>query len=238
MRHPLHSNLWSRAGRIRCALLLITACASAPGAMAQSGGRDYYNPGTGTDDRAIFEQVHSYHLQPGIEKMTKGTTDRGYGDFLFILQGFPNSPQALNLMSELCVNKMKSAKCDADPFFERAVAINPKIATTYVLYGIHLQRKGKHTEAIEKFNQALALQPNSVNAHYNMGLIYVDLKQYELANRHAQVAYALGAQLPGLHDKLVKVGKWQPLPELSAKAPANDAVPKVDDPAPAAPAKN
>ncbi len=35
-----------------------------------------------------------------------------------------------------------------------------------------------------------------MNAHYNLALTYLDTKQFELANQHAQRAYALGATRP------------------------------------------
>jgi Tfp pilus assembly protein PilF len=178
---------------------------------SQVGNRDYYNPGTGTDERAYFRNVHSYHLQPGIEKLMKGQLSAAYQDFEFILDSFPNSPQTLNLMSELCVNRWKSPKCEVDSRFEKAVATNPQIAMTYVLYGMHLHRRGNLDQAAEKLNVALSLSPDSVNAHYNLGLVYFDMKKYELANTHAQQSYALGAEPPGLRNKLVKAGKWHPL---------------------------
>jgi len=42
-----------------------------------------------------------------------------------------------------------------------------------------------------------------------MGLIYFDLKDYDKALSFAHRAYGSGFPLPGLRDKLKKVGKWQ-----------------------------
>jgi tetratricopeptide (TPR) repeat protein len=59
--------------------------------------------------------------------------------------------------------------------------------------------------------KALTLDPNSINAHYNLGLTYFETKQFELANEHAQRAYQLGASPPGLRDKLVRAKQWRPI---------------------------
>ena len=179
-------------------------------AFGQAGNRDYYNPGTGTDEKAIFENVHSYHLQPAYDALKRGNWKSAHDNFEFILNGFPNSPQALNGMSELCVNKWKSPQCDADSWFDKAIARNPTIATTWVIYGIHLERKKLPREAVEKFEHALELNPDDINAHYNLGLAYFDLKEYDKANQQAQRSYALGAPLPGLRDKLMRAGAWKP----------------------------
>ena len=130
-------------------------------------------------------------------------------------------------MSELCTTKWKSPACDADAWFEKAAARNPSASMTWVIYGLHLQRKGQLREATEKFEHALELRPNDINAHYNLGLLYFDLKDYEKANRHAQMSYALGAPLPGLRDKLMRAKAWSPLPPSSPESPSN-ASPKAE----------
>ena len=190
--------------------------------FGQVGNRDYYNPGTSTDEKAIFENVHSYHLQPGLDGLKHGNWKAAHDNFEFILRYFPNSPQALNGISELCVNKWKSPQCDADSWFDKAIERNSSIATTWVIYGIHLERKKLPREAVEKFEHALELNPDDINAHYNLGLAYFDLKEYDKSNRQAQASYALGAQFPGLREKLIRVGAWNPsespLPQPSANS--------------------
>jgi tetratricopeptide (TPR) repeat protein len=173
-------------------------------------GRDYYNPGTAQVDRQLFDNVHRYHVQPGINDMRPGRYEAALENFEFILRVYPNDPQILNLVSELCVVKWRSPKCDADSWFERAVTVNPDIATTYVVYGIHLQRQRRRADAIQMLEKGLKLDPVSMNAHYNIGLAYFDQRQFALSNEHAQAAYALGAPLPGLRDMLKKAGYWDP----------------------------
>jgi len=174
-------------------------------AWGQATDNDYY-ASRGTE---LLSAVERYHLGPGEEGMRTKHYDSAFGDFKFILNYFPNHPQALLLMAQLC-ETWKSPLCDAAPFFDRAIARNPTVATTYVAYGIYQLRARKTATAIANFKQALELDPNSTNAHYNIALAYLDSQQYELANEHAQKAYALGAPVPGLRDRLKRAGYWKP----------------------------
>jgi hypothetical protein len=53
------------------------------------------------------------------------------------------------------------------------------------------------------------LGEDNPNTNYNIGLIYFDLKDYEKSLSFAQRAYGSGLPLPGLRDKLKRVGKWE-----------------------------
>jgi Tfp pilus assembly protein PilF len=179
-------------------------------AFGQAGNRDYYNPGTGTDEKANWQNAHHFHLQPAFDAMARGNWASARDNFEFILRAFPNSPRALNGISELCVYKWKSPQCDADAWFDKAVDVNPSISTTWVIYGIHLQRQKRYGRAVEKFKHALELRPDDINGNYNLGLAYFEMKEYAKANEQAQKSYKLGAPLPGLRDMLKRVGAWQP----------------------------
>jgi len=112
-------------------------------------------------------------------------------------------------MSRVC-EQWKSPKCMLDDYFQRAVAINPEAPKTYVIIGIYLHDVKQYAKAIESYQRALQLNPNEINAHYNLALTYLKTDQFDLANAHAQRAYALGASLPGLRNMLEKAGHWDP----------------------------
>lgn len=83
------------------------------------------------------------------------------------------------------------------------------------LYGIFLLKKGKSSEGVKKLDEALALGGDDPNIHYNLGLAYFDLKDFDKALASAHKAYQLGFQLPGLRSKLEKAGKWKdPVPVI------------------------
>ena len=158
----------------------------------------------------LLSSVEQFHIGPGKEKLNARFYEGAYGDFSFILNQFPNHPTALLLMAQTC-EQWKSPRCRAQEWFERAVAFKSDVPGTYVAQGIYLHRAKQYPLAIQSFKSALALDPDSMNAHYNLGLSYLETKQYALANEQAQRAYALGAQLPGLRNWLERVGQWKPL---------------------------
>lgn len=199
-------------------------------AVAQPSNNDFYASRSGTDSKELLHNVIQFHLGPGRDEAIKGRFDAALEHFEFILRYYPNHPQALFALSELC-QKWKSSVCDnaADRWFQRAIERNPEAAPSHVVQAMHLHRKNKLDDAVKSYKRAIELAPNSVNAHYNLGLAYTDLKQYDQANLHAQKSYSLGVTLPALRTRLEKVGKWNPgarLPEPEAK-PAADTTPSA-----------
>jgi tetratricopeptide (TPR) repeat protein len=200
-------------------------------AHAQKTTFDYY---AAKADRAgeakRLGNVEAYHLEQGDQKFRAGSYDAALGEFEFILGEYPNHPRALLLLAEMCT-KWKSSRCDVDGLFERAVEVNPRVAGTYVVRGLYYHRTGRLDNAIASYNRALELDPNSLNANYNLGLAYFDQKQYARANEAAQRAYLNGAPLPGLRNKLQGVGAWRSL-DAAAPTSGNEA-PSVAAPPPA-----
>lgn len=190
------------------ALLMLGALAAPQQARAQNTDNDYYQS-RGT---ALLNTVEKYHLYPGLAKYRDKHYDQAWQDFDFLLRYFPNHPRGLVVMTELC-SEWKSGRCALDVMFDKAIAVRPDAAGTFVAYGIYLHRIKRYNEAIETYQRALTLDPDSVNGHYNLALAYLDTKSYDLANEHAQRAYALGATVPGLRERLKKLGYWKPLPK-------------------------
>jgi tetratricopeptide (TPR) repeat protein len=81
-----------------------------------------------------------------------------------------------------------------------------------MIYGNYLEHRGEAEKAFAEFKEANRLEPENANIHYNLGLLYLKKKDYELANAHAKKAYALGFPLPWLKNKLVEAGKWNDEP--------------------------
>ena len=191
---------------VACCLLAVTAMA-----WAQPQNNDYYKARLTKSGADLLRKVEGYHLKQGMDKMRNGSYAYAYADFDFILRYFPNHPRGLALITELCDVKWKDPRCSSEARVRNAIDINPDAAQTYVVYGVHLQRLKRIPEAIEAYKKGIALDPAEGNAHYNLGLIYLEQKQFEPANRHAQLAYALGMPYPALRDKLMQAGQWRPM---------------------------
>lgn len=59
-----------------------------------------------------------------------------------------------------------------------------------------LKNEGKHNEAVEKFQAALAADPNYTLAHHALAVCHSHLGQHEEAVRHAEQACQLEPQDP------------------------------------------
>ena len=153
--------------------------------------------------------VEQYHLGPCEQNLNARNFRKAVAECDFILRIFPNHPRALLLTIRAC-EQWRSPDCRLEQLFERAIAINPNASATFVLNGIYLHGARQYERARQSYERALALDVDSTNAHYNLGLTCIELKDYACANEHAQRAYALGSTLPGLRDRLQKAGQWKP----------------------------
>jgi tetratricopeptide (TPR) repeat protein len=126
---------------------------------------------------------------------------------------FPNHPRALLSMAELARKEKRmqprGSEYDLDCWFERAVRFRPDDGNVRLVFGIALMRDAKYDKAVEQFGIAEQAMPNSADVHYNMGLAYYHLGNYDDALVRAKRAYELGHPLPGLRRMLEKAGRWQ-----------------------------
>jgi tetratricopeptide (TPR) repeat protein len=207
------------------AVLAAALASFAPGKASAQTPTDYYHAlATGTGGLQVLEQLH---VRPGQGHLQARRYDQAFGEAQYVLKLFPNHPQGLILLVQTCA-QWRSPKCALEDAFQKAIAINPKAAGTYTTQGIYLYRKGRYNDAIKSLKQALELDPSSVNAQYTIGLAYLATRQYELANEHAQRAYALGAPFPALRTKLEQAGHWKPIvvPEPGETAEPREEAPK------------
>jgi tetratricopeptide (TPR) repeat protein len=224
---PKARRMYGHGSSTRARLLILVALmliAITHQARAQAP-TDYYITKSDPAAANLLDRVEKYHLGPGIQNVRAHQYQYAYGELDFILRYIPNHPQALMLMSEVCVKWKQPARCNADAYLEKALQVNPGAADTYTIQGIYLQNTGRIEQAIESYKKALERNPSSVNAHYNLGLAYAGKKDFVKANEHAQQAYDLGMTLPGLRNALTKAGAWKPLPPKPAPAPSAGAPP-------------
>lgn len=170
--------------------------------------------------------VEGAHFLPMVENLVRG--HRGYlgGDIDYTLRAFPNHPRALMSMMRLFErNKMvipQGAKAPLRCYFEQAIEFRSDDPIPYTLYGIHLLKIGDTVKAKENLEMAASLDDTNPNTNYNLGLAYLQLKQYDRALTFAHKAYGAGFPLPGLKNALVREGKWReppPVEESGASEP-------------------
>lgn len=188
-----------------------------PKLTGQVGPYDYTDPNA----KDMLHSVESFHFSPNVENFDD---PRGYilPELTYTLIAFPNHHRALNTLSRYEIAQIQlhqregrtyvpprqSFEQSAYCFFFRAKRFAPRDPTLHMLYGMHLHRLSKLDEALKEYKAAEQIAPESAEVHYNLGLLYLDRKDYKSAKQHAQKAYKLGFPLPGLRNRLASVGFW------------------------------
>lgn len=192
----------------------LTECGSLDNAYGPFDYRDpshnVKQPGEATSKRSLVEGAH---FTPEVENLIRGKSAFGpLPDLDYTLRVFPNHHRALASIANyhLKLKKTIMGRYSINCWFERAIRFRSDDGTVRIIYAIYLARVRKTELALEQYKAALSLQPNSAEAHYNVGLLYTNMKNYDLAYDHAVRAYELGHPLPGLRNRLKRSGAWKP----------------------------
>lgn len=171
-----------------------------------------YGPFDYRTSRDKLAVVETYHFTQDVEALRSGATGQIGSDLDYTLRASPNHPRALiamaNLGRKLNTDRPPGAKYPVPCYFERAIRFANDDPMVRLVYGTYLARVGKRKMAVEQLESALRLDQDNANVHYNLGLVYLDLKDYPKAREHAQRAYELGFSLPGLRKRLEAAGQW------------------------------
>lgn len=207
-----------------CALVLTTFNArafDACGPLKNAFGPYDYRARQEFRDKLYLVEIA--HFTESVQMLQRGNTSSLGGDIDYTLRAFPNHPRALSAMANLAIrdrtDKPSGAKYTVDCYFERAIRFAPDDGTVHMIYGNWLFKTGAKDKALQEYQTAEKYAENDANLQYNLGLYYLDAKEYDKALAHAHKAYDLGFQLPGLRNKLVAAGKWR---DELAKPPGSD----------------
>ena len=207
---------------VLCLVPLADLCAQAEITIADCGTLenaygpfDYRDPANSAPQPGGAESplslVEGGHFNADVENLVRGlSTADPLGDLEYTLRAFPNHHRALYAMARYHLRRGLGmhGRYSIDCWFERAIRFRPDDAVVYMIKGVFLARSGRKEEALDPYLQALELDDTLAEAHYNIGLLYADLGNYEAALRHAQTAYRMGYPLPGLRNQLQDAGVW------------------------------
>lgn len=70
---------------------------------------------------------------------------------------------------------------------ERALQVQPDSLQDYYNLGLACGKSGRHREAIKAFRQAILLKPDHAEAHYNLAITYLILRDKDGALREYSV---------------------------------------------------
>lgn len=207
-------------GGVRAWLVSALLFSASPAVLGQAGvcGDPASEGSNAQDYRTASPEarhvVERRHFTEDVRMMRRGTSTSEIGaDIAYTLRKFPNHYQALMTMGDYALkvkrNPAPGGQYTVECWFERAMRFKPDDAVVKTVYGLYLIKASRPKDAVTQLEAAAAQAGDDANVHYNLGLAYADLKQYDKALKSAHVAYRLGFPLPGLKNKLQRAGAWR-----------------------------
>lgn len=199
-----------------------------------------YGPYDYRTDHDKLSIVTGAHFTAVVESLIRGTTNTtAGGDIDYTLRAIPNHHRALIAMMRLGEKEKtpqpRSSRYSVECWFERAIRFRPDDSIVRMIYSTYLNKSNRSLEANQQLEIATSYAKDSAFTHYNIGLHYFDLSNYEKALIQAHKAIELGFIQTALRDQLKSVGKWtdtgvnsvqnvQP-PDVSSSPEKNDSRP-------------
>lgn len=173
-----------------------------------------YGPFDYRQQKGKLNIVEQYHFTPNVESLVSGKSSTYVGgDLDYTLRASPNHHRALMAMMRLG-EKLKTPQpqglsYSVECYFERALRFRSDDSIVRMLYATYLFKNSREPEAVRQLGQASESAGDNPFTHYNIGLIYLDLKKYDQALAQAHRAYSLGFTQPALREQLKTLGKWK-----------------------------
>jgi len=190
-------------------------------------------------DHKRIRFIESNHFNPQVQALIKGQSSSIGGDLSFLLTFVPNHHKALLLLitfgERLKWTQPYLLKYPYECWYDRAIRWRPDDPLVHMIYAMYLDKRSRPNDALPELRTAAALAGDNGFTQYNIGLIYLEMKQYDLALTQAHKAQALGFDRPALRDGLKAAGKWQEPPadsEGTAATPASASAPAAAGSAP------
>lgn len=160
---------------------------------------------------AGFPLVEDAHFTEQVQNGLGGVTGPIGGDLDYTLRAIPNHPRALATIGAVSIRtktaQLQGARYPTECYFERAVRFAPDDPVARAAYGNYLAATGKTSNALSMLKAAVEMAPENATINYNLGLVYMKLKDYDNAKIYADKAYSLGFPLPGLRNQLAEARK-------------------------------
>ncbi|HSV51247.1 MAG TPA: tetratricopeptide repeat protein [Burkholderiaceae bacterium] len=202
------------------------AASQACGSIANAFGPFDYRTERGQNLRL----VEGAHFTASVESLVRGNTSVSpAGDLDYTLRAFPNHHRAL--MSAMRYGEKhkspqpRDLRYSVECYFDRALRFRPDDSIVRMIFATFLSRNERNPEAIKQLEHATELAKDNPFTHYNIGLIYLEIKAYDKALVQAHKAYGLGFTQTALKDGLLAAGKWSEPPAQAAEGAKPDASP-------------
>ena len=174
---------------------------------------NHYGPFDYRTQQDKLKIVEDSHFTPQVEALIKGSSGAIEADIGYTLTAFPNHPRALMAMARLG-EKLKTphpryTRYSVACYFDRAIRFAPSDTVVRILYARFLAKQARLSDALTQLDVAATQAKDNPFSHYNIGLAFFDLGQYDKALVQAHSAAAMGFERTELMDKLKGVNQWQ-----------------------------
>lgn len=185
-----------------------------------------YGPYDYRKDRDKLQVVENFHFGPLTEALIRPMEHQVFGgDFDYTLRASPNHHRALISLARYAervkLTKLVGSRYPVECYFDRAIRFAPDDLIVRMIYAGHLGRTNRTPEAIVQLDFVSAKAGDSATTHFNAGLNYFDIKEYDKALARAHDAQRLGLQRNELRDALVRAGQWRDAAPIAAAAAAS-----------------
>lgn len=174
---------------------------------------NHYGPFDYRTQRDKLKIVEGAHFVPEVEALIRGHRGHLAQDISYTLHTSPNHHRALIAVWRFS-EKMKSPQPKWLPrpvecYFDRAIRFAPDDTVVRILYAQFLAKNGRSNESLPQLDVAVTYAKDNPFSHYNIGLAYFDLKQFDKALVQAHRAAVLGFDRTELADQLKAVDQWK-----------------------------
>ena len=202
-----------RATMAALGLLALSCAIAQPIASGCGELANGYGPYDYRTDRDKLPIVENHHFTPPVEALIRGISGTVGGELDYVLRAFPNHHRALVAMTRLSERSQwqrpSGAQWDIDCYFDLALRFRPADVISRLLYADYLAKRSRRDEAQAQLARSTGEAGDNGFTHYNIGLQYLGLKQFDKAVEQAHRALELGFTRPELANQLRAAGRWK-----------------------------
>ncbi|MDE1925779.1 MAG: hypothetical protein KGI36_01170 [Burkholderiales bacterium] len=174
----------------------------------------------------FISMTEANHFTPNIENLEHGNTGTLAEELSFLLHAMPNFPRGLAALTRYSLREHSTQPGNldfsVDCYYLRAIRFRPNDLIVRMLFADYLIKWNRIPEAAAQLDAVRGADTDNPMTHYNLGLLYFEIKRYKDALEQAHIAMALGMERDDLKKKLVAVGQWtDPAPPEAAASAAS-----------------